>query len=52
MWLMYQNTENLAHKEVPKWQHVSVHRHEPRNILNRLDAAVIVEGLGQKVFFQ
>ncbi len=33
MWLMYQSTENLIHKEVPKWQRVSVHRYEPHNIL-------------------
>ena len=30
---MYWNAENLIHKEAPEWQHVSVHRYEPYNIL-------------------
>ncbi len=42
MWLMYQNTENLIHKEVPKQQLVSVHKYAPRNILKIKGLNVII----------
>ena len=51
MWLMQQNTENLIHKEEPKWQHVSLHRYEACNILNGLNqwSTTLIPELGMEL---